>query len=59
MKENKMIKIVYGILYIAGMYLLLSVSDGIVETILQFVALVFIIVSLEGVELCNKNDKYR
>lgn len=51
-------KIFYRIVYIIGMYLLLLVSDGIKETIMQFLALILIIFSLEGIELCNKKKKY-
>lgn len=58
MKKSTKEKIFYGILYIIGMYLLLAVSDGLKETIMQFLALTLIVVSLEGVEMCNKKKKY-
>lgn len=58
MKKITKEKIFYGILYTIGIYLLLVVSDGIKETMMQFLALTLIVVSLEGVEWCNKKEKY-
>lgn len=57
MKDLNKEKIIVWVIYLIGMSMLVSVADGLKETVVQFIGLILAVVGLDGIKMCKNMEK--